>query len=234
MSIQNRETFLNKIAQKLNRPRLSQGVEKPIWRNQPQWEVLKNYTENELIDVLEEQCKVIHTTFKRTNKQDLLNTLRQTIHEYGGESIITAKDERNDQFNLSALYDEFPTQQIEVHFWDPAKGEDNVIFAERANIGITFSDITLAESGTVTLFNDQYNSRSISLLPKNYIAIIPKETLVPRMSQATRLIHERHVAGEQVSSAVSFITGPSNSADIELNLVVGVHGPVKACYIVVE
>lgn len=97
-----------------------------------------------------------------------------------------------------------------------------------------FSDVTLAESGTVTLFHNKDHGRSISLLPKTFVAIIPKSTLVPRMTQAATLIHKMQTQGEDVPSYVSFITGPSNSADIEMNLIVGVHGPVKATYIVVD
>ncbi|MEI3613090.1 LutC/YkgG family protein [Pseudogracilibacillus sp. SO30301A] len=232
--IKNRESFLKNIADQLNRPRIKTEITKPVWTKQPQWEVYHELSKNELIDVLEEQCKVIHTTFKRGTKQNLPGILHETIIEYGGGSIITANDKRNSAFGLSSFYDHLNSDHIEVCKWDEKKGNENVHFAEQANIGITFSDITLAESGTVTLLNNKNNSRTISLLPTHYIAIIPKETLVPRMSQATRIIHEKNKNGEVIPSCVSFITGPSNSADIELNLVVGVHGPVKATYIVVE
>ena len=121
-----------------------------------------------------------------------------------------------------------------MRLWDSAKERENQVFAEQADIGITFSEITLAESATVTLFNDKDNGRTISLLPRCYIAIIPRSTLVPRMTQATKQIHEAHIQGREVSSCISFISGPSNSADIEMNLIVGVHGPVQATYIVVD
>jgi L-lactate dehydrogenase complex protein LldG len=54
------------------------------------------------------------------------------------------------------------------------------------------------------------------------------------MTQATKRIHELNSQGQDIASCVSFISGPSNSADIEMNLIVGVHGPVKATYIVVD
>jgi L-lactate dehydrogenase complex protein LldG len=51
------------------------------------------------------------------------------------------------------------------------------------------------------------------------------------MTQAARVMRKK---GDGISSCVNFITGPSNSAVIEMNLVVGVHGPVHAAYIVIE
>src|SRR5699024_12387883 len=95
-------------------------------------------------------------------------------------------------------------------------------------IGIVFSDITLAESGTTVLFNNKYNGRAISLLPHSYVALIPKSTIVPRMTQARKMIHERDLAGDDVASCVSFVTGASKCADIDMELIEGVHGPVTA------
>lgn len=234
-TIQNREDFLNKISSKLGRPRKSTSVERPNWKFRPQDDVLKDSTQDDLVEVLKEQCKRIHTSIKITDLKDLPLTLNEVVTEYGGGPIVTWKDERFSQWGLDPLLKSaWPAQNIQIHEWDYTKGTENITKAEKANVGITISEVTLAESGTVVLFSDEHKGRTVSFLPATYVALIPISTLVPRMTQAAQKMREIYQKTGHVASCINFITGPSNSADIELNLVVGVHGPVKASYIVIN
>lgn len=232
-TIHNRETFLKRIGEKLNRPQ-PENVSRPTWSYAPQLEVLKGYSQDELVDVLTEQCRLIHTDVIKTTSDSLADSLQQLIADQSAKRVITSNEDRYAEYGLQSLLDsELPAEGYNVHMWDPEIGRENIAIAEKADIGITFSDITLAESGTVVLFSDKGKGRSVSLLPTAYVVIIPKSTLVPRMTQATTEIHKRVEQGDITPSCINFISGPSNSADIELNLVVGVHGPIRATYIIV-
>nr|WP_285848152.1 MULTISPECIES: lactate utilization protein C [unclassified Mesobacillus] len=234
-TIQNREAFLNNIASSLGRNRITGNIKPPVWKHGPQDEVLKDATPDELIDVLKTQCLKIHTSLVMTDAKNLPETLNEVVTNYGGGPVVSWKDDRFAKWGLDSLMkQEWPSKNIEVYEWDHTKGKENIRQAERANVGLTISEMTLAESGTVVLLSDKDKGRTVSFLPATYIALIPKSTIVPRITQAARKLREMHLSGKQVASCVNFITGPSNSADIELNLVVGVHGPVKATYIVIE
>ena len=84
------------------------------------------------------------------------------------------------------------------------------------------------------MFSGKDRGRTVNFLPENSIVLIPKSTLVPRMTQAAKILREKVKKGETLPSCINYITGPSKSSDIEMKLVVGVHGPVKVNYIVVE
>ncbi|MGG1396579.1 lactate utilization protein C [Bacillus salipaludis] len=234
-TIHNRDKFLNQIARQLNRPRISAPIERPNWKYQPQYEVFKNATQDELVEILKEHCKKIHTKIFTTDLQGLREVVNDVVAEYGGGPIVTWKDERFSKWGVDSLMKEkWPSEKIDVFEWDYKLGEENVHKAETANVGITISEITLAESGTVVLFSDKDKGRTVSFLPATSIMLIPKSTLVPRATQAAVKMREIYHETGHVASCINFITGPSNSADIELNLVVGVHGPIKATYIVIN
>lgn len=226
--IQNRDVFMKNIARQYGRTSKKE-VKRPQWVYRPQDEVMKSASTDDLLFVLKEHCKRIHTDFYQTSVSDLPTTLRYVINEFGGGRIILPKDDRFMEYGLS---ESMADHHVDV--WDYTKGRENIKLAEKANIGITFSEITLAESATVVLFSDRNKGRTVCMLPKTYISIIPKSSIVPRMTQAAQLIRGKVETGEILPSCINFITGPSNSADIEMDLVVGVHGPVRAAYIIVE
>lgn len=232
-SIQNRDSFLDNIAANLKRSRRTGGVVKPQWKHAPQHEVYRSYSPDQLKKELENHCERIHTRYVETSSQHLPAVLEEAVANYGNGLVCTWNDPRFSEYGLNLLMEKWETSSS-LHVWNSAKGDENIKPAEQANVGITFSDLTLAESGTVVLFSSAEKGRSVSLLPATYIAIIPQSSIVPRMTQAAEMIHEKVERGEKIASCINFITGPSNSADIEMNLVVGVHGPIQATYIVVN
>ncbi|MGE7120087.1 LutC/YkgG family protein [Peribacillus sp. NPDC046944] len=228
-TIQNEDTFLAKIAKNLGRSPITEGISRPVWKHAPQMEVLKHATQEELVEELREQCTRIHTQVHLTDSSQTAHVLQQVMEELGNGPIIIPKDQRFTDYQLMDVLND-----TGVHVWDHQIGRKNIEMAERANIGITFSEITLAESATVVLYSDKDHGRSISFLPACHVSIIPKSSIVPRMTQAAMALRSKVQQGELVPSCINFITGPSNSADIEMDLVVGVHGPIKAVYIIVE
>ena len=225
MTIQNRESFLAAVAGRLGRP---PSTTRPArtWQYSPQSEVLQDRTQDELMQVLIEQCANIHTTAKTCTIAELPEVLMAAVEGNGGGTVVYSRDPRFEELGLSPLLASSPA----MHEWDYEKEDANIEIAEQANIGIVISDITLAESGTIVVQTSRNNGRTLSYLPSGSIAIVPKSTIVPRMTQAARQLR----TNPDPASSIHFITGPSNSADIEMKLVVGVHGPMRMTYIIVE
>lgn len=99
----------------------------------------------------------------------------------------------------------------------------------RFDVGISTAQAAIAETGTLVLDSTRERHRLVSLVPPVHIAIIRASQIYKTLSEVLTLIRDT----KEVSPAVTFITGPSRTADIELTLAIGVHGP-QELYVIID
>ena len=100
------------------------------------------------------------------------------------------------------------------------------------DVGVTMAQAAIAETGTLVLESEKERHRLVSLLPPVHVAIIRSDDICLTIGDALKQL--RGDEKEKMSRAITFITGPSRTADIELTLTVGVHGPKELYVIIVD
>jgi L-lactate dehydrogenase complex protein LldG len=93
--------------------------------------------------------------------------------------------------------------------------------AEQAGLGVTSAVLGVASTGSVLVGGGPDSPRAASILPRAHLVIMPASRLVPGLEEAITAL-----GGMAGSHANPFlITGPSRTSDIEMQMVIGVHGP---------
>jgi len=98
------------------------------------------------------------------------------------------------------------------------------------DVGITWAQAGIAETGTLMLDSAAEQNRLVSLVPPVHIAILDASRIYATLGETLAMLQ----SGDEISPAITFITGPSRTADIELTLTVGVHGPQELHVIIIE
>ena len=96
------------------------------------------------------------------------------------------------------------------------------------DVGVSTAQAAIAETGTLVLDSACERHRLVSLVPPVHIAIVNASSIVDTLSDVLALLQKK-----EISPAITFITGPSRTADIELTLAIGVHGP-QELYVIVD
>ena len=97
-----------------------------------------------------------------------------------------------------------------------------------AEVGVTGCHGAIAETGSLALLSKPGCSRAVSLLPPLHVALVRPDDLFFGMGEFFAARSEG-IAG---AANCTFVTGPSRTADIELSLTIGVHGPGRVVIIV--
>lgn len=90
-------------------------------------------------------------------------------------------------------------------------------------VGITFCESLIARLGTVVVSSFASDGRRMVVHPEVHLVIGYASQVVPDIKDALAGLSARY--GDAIPSFISFITGPSRTADIEKTLVMGAHGP---------
>jgi L-lactate dehydrogenase complex protein LldF len=85
--------------------------------------------------------------------------------------------------------------------------------------GVTKAVCGLADTGSILIVDGEGNPLQASLLPSIHIAVLCASDILPSMADAMKL----PIVSQSRTSV--FITGPSRTADIEMSLTIGMHGP---------
>ena len=105
-----------------------------------------------------------------------------------------------------------------------------------ADLGVTGVDLAVAETGSLVLLSGSGRPRSTSLLPPYHVAVFDRDALVESLGQVGLFLEAWHDGAPPAwrGGVINVITGPSRTADIELTLTRGVHGPKEVHAIFVE
>ena len=230
MDLQNRENFLNKLAERMGRSRQTVPAPMPELVNNHPTTRLTDRSQEQLCNEFIDFARVMMSDVVVAKEVELPQTILDICEKYGGGKVVINNDNRLVELGIT------PTVQAKYdsYVWDFNNGDENLAKAEQANIGIVYGEYGLAESGGIVLFSDKNFGRSVSLLPEKSVVVLRKSTVLPRVAQLAKILHDKAQQGERMPSCVNIISGPSATADIELIKVVGVHGPVSKIYLVID
>jgi L-lactate dehydrogenase complex protein LldG len=153
--------------------------------------------------------------------QDLLRTRAIKTLLYGPDTDMGAA--------LRAAWDADGSGLPElVAYTEPVETLKERIFVVDA--AVTGTAGAVADTGAIILRPDLHEPRLMSLVPPIHIAVLKAESIFPSLAEAMRM----GSWSADMPTNLLLVSGPSKTADIELILAFGVHGPKELIVLILE
>ena len=161
-------------------------------------------------------------SYVTTNEDETIALILKLLRDASVQEILSWDDADLPVRRVGQTLRENGYTRLDVRVPEDAEGRKNKLAElERAGAGITGALAGLADTGSLALVTQPTQTRLVSLLPPMHIALLPVSRLYPTMAA----FFAAHPDVTQRGSNLIFVTGPSRTADIELTLTRGVHGP---------
>lgn len=152
--------------------------------------------------------------------------VRELLEAGGAHRVGVAAGTTGEQLGLEAS---LRGAGLEVADW---RGSPGMAGQYELDAGITDVHAALAETGTLVLCSGARHARGLSLAPPMHIALVRASDLLPDMLDYWHRL--KGMPHTELPSSQVFVTGPSKTADIEGELITGVHGPGAVEILLIE
>lgn len=194
----------------------------------------------ELVDMLAASCRSQQTDLlPAVTEPELIDSLRVRIESAlaAGDKIgyCCAEEEATvlravgrTRYSLPASIHRFLTDDTRIHKIYPgtcSSAQERKLLLSTFQVLITACEVIAAFPGVIVSLSDAAEGRLSSLLPIHHWVIATEEQIIPDLAVVyERLSRDRE---NQRRACITFIAGPSRTADIEKKLILGVHGPLS-------
>ena len=140
--------------------------------------------------------------------------------DMGVVRAVLADDPVVDQIGLDAA---LRAAGIDVLRWPVPLSRREILGLEGPEdvCGITVPTLAVAERGTLVLEASEGHGRGLDVTNRHHLALLPADRIVETLGQA---LAQTYAPGRPIPSAVSLVSGPSRSSDIEKISTLGAHG----------
>ena len=171
------------------------------------------------IEKLKTLMEAVRTEVHVVEYQDWITPLKAILKKRAIQTVLYAPDTPVGERLHNTWTDESSELPELITYEGQIEDFKEQLFGIDAAVTSTVGGI--AESGALILWPDEKEPRLMSLVPPVHIAILLADKIYNTFSEA--------IAAEQwakkMPTNVVLISGPSKTADIELTLAFGVHGP---------
>jgi L-lactate dehydrogenase complex protein LldG len=96
---------------------------------------------------------------------------------------------------------------------------------DSVRVGITGVDAALASTGSLVIEAGPGKPRVPSLLPPVHIAVVSAQQIMPNLEAWVAHLRSEGLDRFRQTSGIVLVSGPSRTADIAMQLIMGMHGP---------
>jgi len=223
------ESMMNKEARERIFSRLYAADRQPV-KDGPQVSDLaaRNYSPQEKIETLKRLMEAMRAEVHLTDSARWLDTLEEILKTrgvktllYGPQTEIGSALQQRRQQTGSGLPELVAFDREIEHIKETVFNVD---------AGITGTYGAIAEIGALILWSSADEPRQISLVPPIHVSVLLADNIYNTLLE---VMQKENWAGGMPTNAF-LISGPSKTADIELTLAFGVHGPKELIVLIVD